>query len=168
MPEIQLMCVSKERILQLCDLFPQTAENIRQRARERRMRFMKQKNENSIRFEAKKEEIREQHQDQNLSKEVMNQKYEQIVEKFYTDEEPEDQASQKEDMKVFLNKMNTRIDLLVETLKTADSMIAKQTEEKSLLEQIREKRRQKKEYTQSEPNKQSAYQYFKKQMKNVN
>ncbi len=154
--------------MQLCDLFPQTAENIRQRARERRMRFMKQKNENSIRFEAKKEEIREQHQDQNLSKEVMNQKYEQIVEKFYTDEEPEDQASQKEDMKVFLNKMNTRIDLLVETLKTADSMIAKQTEEKSLLEQIREKRRQKKEYTQSEPNKQSAYQYFKKQMKNVN
>ena len=72
-------------------------------------------------------------------------KFDQIVEKFYSDEEPEDQASQKEDMKVFLNKMNTRIDLLVETLKHADSMICKQTEEKTLLEQIREKRRLKKE-----------------------
>lgn len=61
--------------------------------------------------------------------------------------------------------MNTRIDLLVETLKHADSMICKQTDDsKPLLEQIREKRKQKKEGEQSN----TAYQYFKKQMKNVN
>lgn len=166
MPEIQLMCVSKDKILQLCDLFPQTAENIRQRARERRMRFMKQKNENSIRYDEKKDEIRNNYKDQGLSEEQLNMKFDQIVEKFYTDEEPEDQASQKEDMKVFLNKMNTRIDLLVETLKHADSMICKQTEEKSLLEQIREKRKFRKE--REENAHQSAYQYFKKQMKNAN
>ena len=89
------------------------------------MRFMRQKNENSIRYEEKKLEINELYKDQNLAPEQLNAKYDQIVEKFYTDEEPEDHASQKEDMKVFLNKMNTRIDLLVETLKHADSMICK-------------------------------------------
>ena len=129
------------------------------------MRFMKQKNENSLRFEKKKQEIQEAFKDQGLSEEQLQAKYDMIVEKFYTDEEPEDQASQKEDMKVFLNKMNTRIDLLVETLKHADSMICKQTDDsKPLLEQIREKRKQKKEGEQSN----TAYQYFKKQMKNVN
>jgi hypothetical protein len=62
-------------------------------------------------------------------------------------------------MKVFLNKMNTRIDLLVETLKQADSMICKQTDDsKPLLEQIREKRKMKKEEGQGT----TAYQYFKK------
>ena len=71
-------------------------------------------------------------------------------------------------MKVFLNKMNSRIDLLVETLKTADSMIAKKTVNRSLLEQIREKRKQKKECAMSEPQpNQSAFLYFKKQMRNI-
>jgi len=38
--DILFMCVEKSKILQLCDLFPQTAENIKERARERRKRFM--------------------------------------------------------------------------------------------------------------------------------
>lgn len=59
---------------------------------------------------------------------------------FYSDEEPENQASQKEDMKDFLNKLNERIDTLVDALKKADSMIAKQKDQKSMMEQIREKR----------------------------
>ena len=36
------------------------------------------------------------------------------------DEEPENFESQKEDMKQYLNKLNKRIDTLVEALKTAD------------------------------------------------
>lgn len=54
------------------------------------MRFMKQKNENSLRFEKKKQEIQEAFKDQGLSEEQLQAKYDMIVEKFYTDEEPED------------------------------------------------------------------------------
>jgi hypothetical protein len=55
LPDILFMCIEKQKLLQLCDLFPQTAENIKERARERRVRFMQQKNTNSIRFDEKKE-----------------------------------------------------------------------------------------------------------------
>ena len=40
MPDIIFMCISKNEILELCDLFPQTAENIKRRSLERRQRFM--------------------------------------------------------------------------------------------------------------------------------
>jgi len=43
-------------------------------------------------------------------------------------------------MKVFLNKLNTRIDTLVDALKKADGMIAKQKDQKSMLQQIKERR----------------------------
>jgi hypothetical protein len=39
------------------------------------------------------------------------------LEDFYSDEEPENFESQKEDMKMYLNKLNKRIDLLVDALK---------------------------------------------------
>lgn len=45
--------------------------------------------------------------------------------KFMSDEEPENFESQKEDMKMYLNKLNKRVDTLVEALKQADSMMAK-------------------------------------------
>lgn len=47
MPDIIFMCIEKKLLLEFCDLFPQTAENIKRRALERRKRFMKQKNTNS-------------------------------------------------------------------------------------------------------------------------
>lgn len=62
------------------------------------------------------------------------------VERYHTDEEAENQASQKEDMKQFLNKMNSRIDTLVEALKKADGMISKQKDHKQMMDQIRERR----------------------------
>jgi hypothetical protein len=78
-----------------------------------------------------------------------------------TDEEPENQASQREDMKAFLNKMNTRIDVLVDALKKADGMIAKQKDHKDMIEQIKQKRIQ--------PDKEainlSIAQFFKEQIK---
>jgi len=40
MPDIIFMCISKDALLELCDLFPQTAENIKRRSLERRYRFM--------------------------------------------------------------------------------------------------------------------------------
>jgi hypothetical protein len=50
MPDIIFMCISKEILLSLCDLFPQTADNIKRRSLERRQRFMNQKNTNSRSF----------------------------------------------------------------------------------------------------------------------
>ena len=40
LPETFFMCVSKRVLNELCDLFPQTAKNIRAKALERRHRFM--------------------------------------------------------------------------------------------------------------------------------
>jgi hypothetical protein len=37
--------------MELCDIFPLTAENLKQRSLLRRKKFMEQKNLNSIRFE---------------------------------------------------------------------------------------------------------------------
>ena len=53
---------------------------------------------------------------------------EEDLNEFYSDEEPESKTGQKEDMKHYLNKLNNRIDVLVEALKEADGMIAKQTD----------------------------------------
>ena len=62
------------------------------------------------------------------------------LEDFYSDEEPENFESQKEDMKMYLNKLNKRIDLLVDALKSADSMMAKLGDQKGIIEQINSKK----------------------------
>ena len=51
------MCVKKQELLDLCELFPSTAENIKRRALERRMRFMQQKKTNSKAFEDMKNDM---------------------------------------------------------------------------------------------------------------
>jgi len=43
-------------------------------------------------------------------------------------------------MKHYLTKLNSRIDILVEALKEADSMIAKQTDQQTIMEQIKERK----------------------------
>jgi hypothetical protein len=40
LPDIIFMCVNKKELLDLCDLFPQTADNIKRKAMERRKRFI--------------------------------------------------------------------------------------------------------------------------------
>jgi hypothetical protein len=50
LPDIIFMCVNKDKLDNLCDLFPQTADNIERKALERRKRFMAQKNTNSKRY----------------------------------------------------------------------------------------------------------------------
>ena len=47
LPDIIFMCIEKVKLIELCELFPQTAENIKRRSLERRQRFMQQKNTNS-------------------------------------------------------------------------------------------------------------------------
>lgn len=58
---------------------------------------------------------------------------------FFSDEEPENFETQKEDMKQYLNKLNKRVDTLVEALKQADQMMAKMGDQKALIEQIKNK-----------------------------
>ena len=50
LPDIIFMCVNKDKLDNLCELFPQTADNIERKALERRKRFMAQKNTNSKRY----------------------------------------------------------------------------------------------------------------------
>jgi len=115
------MCVEKTMIQKFCELFPQTAENIKRRALERRKRFMQQKNTNSKRALDKRKES----QEPSLTHTTDVKSDDEALDEFHTDEEPESKTGQKEDMKHYLTKLNSRIDILVEALKEADSMIAK-------------------------------------------
>lgn len=121
LPDIIFMCIEKAKLIEFCELFPQTAENIKRRSLERRQRFMQQKNTNSKSYDEKRSQVSQQENDDDL-------------ENFHTDEEPENFESQKEDMKAYLNKLNERIDTLVNALKDADQMIAKQTDQKTIME----------------------------------
>ena len=44
LPEIIFMCIGKDELNNLCELFPQTKENIKRRSLERRQKFMQLKN----------------------------------------------------------------------------------------------------------------------------
>ena len=119
LPDIIFMCVGRPKLDELCQLFPQTAENIKRKALERRLRFMQQKNLKSARFVRKRDEYRDQHGTDGTT-------YEEGLKDFHSDEEPESIQSQKEDMKMYLSKLNSRIDNLVEALKKAEQSIARQ------------------------------------------
>jgi hypothetical protein len=58
----------------------------------------------------------------------------QQLEDFYSDEEPENFESQKEDMKMYLNKLNKRIDLLVDALKDADTKMSQMGDQKAIMD----------------------------------
>ena len=49
--KVILMCLDAVKLNELCDFFPQTAENIRRRSMERRKRFMIERAKNSKRFD---------------------------------------------------------------------------------------------------------------------
>ena len=76
------MCVGRPKLDELCQLFPQTAENIKRKALERRLRFMQQKNLKSVRFVRKRDEYRDQHGTDGTT-------YEEGLKDFHSDEEPE-------------------------------------------------------------------------------
>jgi len=84
---------------------------------------MLQKNTNSKRYKDKLEQKK-----QNQSSTSIDNKNdgaeEMPLDEFYSDEEPENFESQKEDMKMYLNKLNKRIDTLVDALKEADTKMA--------------------------------------------
>jgi hypothetical protein len=144
LPDIIFMCVNKDKLDNLCDLFPQTADNIERKALERRKRFMAQKNTNSKRY-FKKIGLAQNPKIENLDIEVVEHykqkgefneyltRYptqEDKMDSFYSDEEAENSESQKEDMKIYLSKLNKKIDILVEAIKDAEGLIKHQTDRK--------------------------------------
>ena len=60
------------------------------------------------------------------------------MDNFYSDEEAENSESQKEDMKIYLSKLNKKIDILVEALKDAEGLIKHQTDRKQINELVKQ------------------------------
>ena len=171
MPDIIFMCISKEILLSLCDLFPQTADNIKRRSLERRQRFMNQKNTNSRSYQKNQKALEQQQKkDGQVSDNQKNAEAgnEENLENFQDDEEPENFESQKEDMKQYLNKLNKRIDTLVEALKCADSMMAKMGDQKAIIEQINNKKKSKVKNGAANSDKKSIAEYFREQINKKN
>ena len=65
----------------------------------------------------------------------------QTLEQFYSDEEPENFESQQEDMKIYLNKINKKIDTLIEVWKKAENMMSRMGDFKVLMD-LAQKRRE--------------------------
>jgi hypothetical protein len=83
---------------------------------------MLQKNTNSKRYD-EKSKLKKDISNTSIEKgEGINE--EMPLDEFFSDEEAENFESQKEDMKMYLNKLNKRIDNLVDALKEADSKMA--------------------------------------------
>ena len=60
-----------------------------------------------------------------------------------------------------MNKLNKRIDTLVEALKAADTMMAKMGDQKAIIEQINNKKKSKGKSGVQSDNKKSIAEYFK-------
>ena len=138
LPDIIFMCISKDVLCELCDLFPQTAENIKRRSLERRHRFMLQKNTNSRSKQEKKKDADGKNLDADEGgshKIEEGAENEDVLEDFSSDEEPENFESQKEDMKLYLNRLNKRIEILVDAWKKAENMMSKMGDHKIIMEQ---------------------------------
>lgn len=89
MPDIIFMCISKNELLELCELFPQTAENIKRRSLERRQRFMLQKNTNSKRYDEKLKNKKQDQSSTSIDQKQDGMNEEMPLDEFYSDEEPE-------------------------------------------------------------------------------
>ena len=79
---------------------------------------MQQKNIKSARYIRKREAYAKLHGGDGST-------YEEGIKEFHSDEEPENIQNQKEDMKMYLIKLNSRIDNLVTALKKAEHNISR-------------------------------------------
>jgi hypothetical protein len=122
---------------------------------ERRRRFMAQKNTNSKRYLKKIAQIEKlKNKNDKYEEEVLeyakknheinhflqqhNPSQDDKLDDFYSDEEAENSESQKEDMKIYLAKLNKKIDILVEALKDAEGLIKHQTDRKQINELVKQ------------------------------
>ena len=57
------------------------------------------------------------------------------LDQFFSDEEPENFESQKEDMKLYLQRLNKKIDMLIDAWKKAENMMSKMGDYKTIMEE---------------------------------
>ena len=131
------MCVKKQEFLNLCELFPSTAENLKRKAKERRCRFMQQKSTNSKKYFEIKQQKRRNKEHQYDTEESFE---EEDFEGFQTDEDHERKDDGQEEMKDFLDQLHSRIDTLDKALQEADQMITESTAEENMLKRVQERR----------------------------
>lgn len=108
---------------------------------------MQQRNTNSHKWAKKLEEESKNHKVRDNTSDGRKQQNADVIndgtpalDQFYSDEEPENFESQKEDMKIYLNKLNKRIDILVDAWKKAENMMSKMGDYKVLMEQVKERK----------------------------
>lgn len=70
--------------------------------------------------------------------EYIEDKVEGQSEYYHSDEEAENNEGQKEDMKIYLSKLNKKIDIFVDSLKASENEIANQTKEEKIAEIVNE------------------------------
>jgi hypothetical protein len=103
------MAIEKEKLDELCDLFPVTHDAIKKKALYRRNKFMIQKRLNSKPYLKKFREMPERQQEEELDPENHIP--------FMEDEELEDNENKNEDLKVYMNQLNKKLENMVESLK---------------------------------------------------
>ena len=94
---------------------------------------MLQKNTNSKRYDDKMK-LKKDASSNSIEQKQDGINDEMPLDEFYSDEEPENFESQKEDMKMYLNKLNKRIDNLVDALKEADTKMASMKDQKAIMD----------------------------------
>ena len=102
---------------------------------------MLQKNTNSKRYKDKLDNKQKQDQSSTSIDNKNDGAEDMPLDEFYSDEEPENFESQKEDMKMYLNKLNKRIDTLVDALKEADTKMASMKDQRAIMDQINNKKK---------------------------
>lgn len=102
---------------------------------------MQQRNTNSHKWAKKQDEENKNQKNKDNVSEGRGAKNADVIndgtpalDQFYSDEEPENFESQKEDMKIYLNKLNKRIDILVDAWKKAENMMSKMGDYKVLMD----------------------------------
>ena len=92
---------------------------------------MQQRNTNSIKYDT----FLKDRGKQELNRSINVSEFQPSLDLFFSDEEPENFESQKEDMKLYLNRLNKRIDILVDAWKKAENKMSKMGDHKVILEQ---------------------------------
>jgi hypothetical protein len=154
------MCVSKDRFLELCDLFPQTKSNLVRKSLDRRKKFIEAKNCNSKKYWKLRGlpqfEKRPYKQRNDCDEYVLDQvtsgvkSMQQIMgeypymdklikggdEHYMTDEEGPKEDELQEDIKIYLEKLNSKIGILTDAIKSAEYTIGIQTDPKKIDEVV--------------------------------
>lgn len=91
--DILFMCCNHEVFMELCDLFPQTAQNLKERAKKRRVIFMQQKRTKSKKWNEKKKDNPDLKHDEDVD-----------IEYYDSEEDQGERDQQKEEMQKHLEE----------------------------------------------------------------